>query len=63
MRDFTEDDKVDLCYAIDDLCNLVEHLFEKQLIPYSMVEWAYNSKANAQNTVQSVKDKPVPTIE
>jgi len=38
MKNFTEDDKVDLCYAVDDLCNLVECLFERQLIPYSMVE-------------------------
>lgn len=59
LRQFTEDDKVDLCYAISDLCNLIEHLFEKQLIPYSIAEWAYNSKCNAQNTLQSVKDKPV----
>lgn len=62
MRELTEGNKVDLCYAVDDLCNLIEHLFENQLIPYSIVEWAYNSKYNAQNTLQSVKDNPVPTI-
>jgi hypothetical protein len=59
MKNFTEDDKVDLCYAVDDLCNLIDHLFEKQLIPYSIVEWAYNSKCNAQTTVQQCKDKQV----
>lgn len=59
MKTFTESDKVDAHYALNDCIEFIDYVLQESLIPDWLIERAYNTMANAKNTADSIKDKPI----
>lgn len=58
MSSLIDKDKKELCETIEELVNIINNMFEENLVPYKKYEWFYNSKTNAQVLVDSIKQKP-----